>query len=80
MVPNQEEKLLFHQHNLEYHKSIATMAKLNELHFELLPNPQYSPDLTPSGYYLFSNLKKCSPDIDMPPIQETIAVTEEYLF
>ncbi|KAM8718305.1 hypothetical protein ACLKA7_001005 [Drosophila subpalustris] len=34
------------------------MAKLNELGFELLPHPPYSPDLAPSDYWLFADLKK----------------------
>ena len=34
------------------------MAKLNELSFELLPHPPYSPNLAPSNYYLFADLKK----------------------
>jgi histone-lysine N-methyltransferase SETMAR len=28
------------------------------LHFEVLKHPAYSPDLAPSNYYLFPNLKK----------------------
>ena len=50
--------MLFHQDNAPYHKSLATMAKLNELSFEFLPHPSYSPDLAPSDYYLFAELKK----------------------
>ena len=34
------------------------MAKLHELHFELLLHPPYSPDLAPSNYWLFADLKK----------------------
>ena len=34
---NEEEKVLFHQDNAPCHMSIATVAKLHELHFELLP-------------------------------------------
>lgn len=34
------------------------MAKFNELNYELLEHPAYSPDLTPCDYYLFLNLKK----------------------
>ena len=34
------------------------MAKFHELRYELLPLPPYSPDLAPSDYFLFSNLKK----------------------
>ena len=44
------KKVLFHQENVPCHKSITTMAKVHELHFELLPHPPYSPDLAPSNY------------------------------
>ena len=33
------------------------MAKINELKFKLLPHAPYPPDLAPSDYSLFSNLK-----------------------
>ena len=45
-----EKKELFRQDNEACHKSIAKMAKWDELHFELLPHPSYSPDLAPSDY------------------------------
>jgi histone-lysine N-methyltransferase SETMAR len=32
--------------------------KLADFYFEVLKTPAYSPDLAPSDYYLFSNLKK----------------------
>lgn len=51
----QKKKTLFHQVNAPAHRSMATMAKLQELHFELLPHPPYSPDLAPSDYYLLSD-------------------------
>ena len=34
------------------------MAKINELRFELLPHPPYSPNLLSSGFYLSPNLKR----------------------
>jgi histone-lysine N-methyltransferase SETMAR len=34
------------------------VAKINELKFQLLPHAPYSPDLAPSEYFLFPNLKK----------------------
>ncbi|XP_033229066.1 uncharacterized protein LOC117180685 [Belonocnema kinseyi] len=40
------------------HKSMKTMAKINELGFDLLPHHPYSPDLDPSDYWLFADLKK----------------------
>ncbi|EFN73949.1 hypothetical protein EAG_11888, partial [Camponotus floridanus] len=33
-------------------------AKLMELRFQLVLQPLYSPDLAPSDYYLFPNMKK----------------------
>lgn len=53
-----KKKVLFHQDNAPAHTSMITMAKLNELKYELLPHPPYSPDLAPSDYYLFPNLKR----------------------
>ena len=52
------KKVLFHQDNAPCHKSIATMAKLHELHFELLPLPPYSPDLDLIDNWLFPDLKR----------------------
>jgi len=53
-----KKKVLFHQDNAPVHTSIIAMAKINELKFELLPHAPYSPDLAPSDYFLFPNLKK----------------------
>ena len=50
--------MLFHQDNTPCHKLIMTIAKLHELYFELLLHPPYSPDLAPSDYWLFENLKR----------------------
>ena len=66
-----KKKVLFHQDNAPSHKSLATMAKLNELSFELLPHPLYSPDLAPSDYYLFADLKKCSKERDSIPTRKS---------
>ena len=55
---NEEEKSIFLQENGPHHKSITTMVKLHELHFELLPHPPYSQDLAPSDYWLIADLKR----------------------
>jgi transposase len=34
-----------------------SIAKLKELGFTIMPHPAYSPDLSPSDYYLFSAMK-----------------------
>ena len=49
---------MFHQDNAPVHTSAIVMAKIHELKFELLPHAPYSPDLAPSDYFLFPNLKK----------------------
>ena len=53
----ERKKVLFHQENAPCHRFMKTMVKLNELSFELLPRPPYSPDLVPSDYWLFVDVK-----------------------
>ena len=73
-----KKKVLFHGDNAPYHKSIATMAKLHELHFELLLYPLYFPDLAPSDYYLFADLKRMIQGKGFSFNEEVIAETEAY--
>jgi len=73
-----KKKILFHQDNAPCHKSMKTMVKFNELHFELLPHPPYSPDLAPSDYWLFSDLKKTLQGKRFQSNEEVIAETEAY--
>ena len=54
------------------------MAKLNELGFDLLPHPPYSPDLAPSDYWLFADLKKMLQGKRFGSNKEVIAETETY--
>ena len=73
-----KKKVLFHQDDAPCHKSLATMAKLNELSFKLLPHPPYSPDLAPSDYYLFTDLKKMHQGKRFYSNEEVIAETNAY--
>jgi [histone H3]-lysine36 N-dimethyltransferase SETMAR len=52
------KKILFHQDNARVHTCLRSMAKIEELKFELVDHPPYSPDLAPSDFFLFPNLKK----------------------
>ena len=65
-----KKKTLFHQDNALCQKSIATIAKLHKLHFDLLSYRSYSPDLTPSDYWRFADLKKCSKERDSAPMKK----------
>ena len=54
------------------------MAKLHELHFELLPYPPYSPDLVPSDYQLFADLKRILQGKRFSSNEEVISEIESY--
>ncbi|KAL7724275.1 hypothetical protein ACLKA6_013699 [Drosophila palustris] len=72
----QKKKVLFHQDNAPCHKSMKTMAKLHELGFGLLPHPPYSPDLAPSDFFLFSDLKRMLAGKKFSADEEVFAETE----
>ena len=74
----QKKKVLFHQDNPPCHKSMKTMVKLNELSFELLPHPPYSPNLAPNDYWIFADLKKILQGKGFGSNEEVIAETEAY--
>ena len=50
--------VLFHQDNAPAHKSVVAMAAVRDSGFELVDHPLYSPDLAPSDYFMFPNMKK----------------------
>ena len=57
---------------------MKTMVKLNDLRFELLLHPPYSPRRAPSDFYLFVELKKMLQGERFSPIDKFIAATEAY--
>lgn len=57
---------------------MKTIAKFHESSFELLPYPPYSPDLTPSDFFLFSDLKRMLAGKKFSCDKEIIAETEAY--
>ena len=75
---NEGEKAHFHQDNSPCHKPIATMAKLYELHFELLPHLRYSSNLAPSDYCLFVDLKRMLQRKRFDSNEEVISETEVF--
>ena len=71
-----EEKSTLHQDNALCYKSIIMMAKLHELHFELLPHLLYSPEMAPSDYWLFADLKRMLQGKKFGSNEEVILETE----
>ena len=65
-----KKKVLFHHNNAQRHKSIATMAKLNELRFKFLLYPPYSPDLPPVTTGCLQTSKECSRERDLAPMKK----------
>ena len=52
---NRKGPILLHD-NARPHVSQVTLQKLNELGYETLPHPPYSPDLSPTDYHFFKHL------------------------
>lgn len=50
-------RMLLLQDNAPPHTSQIAIAAADQCGYRLLPHPPYSPDLAPSDYYLFANLK-----------------------
>ncbi len=67
--------IIFHRDNALYHKSMKTMADLNELGFNLLFHPLYYPDVAQSNYWLFADLKKMIQGKRFGPNEEVSAAT-----
>jgi hypothetical protein len=45
--------IILHHDSARPHTARATAATIEDLHFECLPHPPYSPDLAPSDYHMF---------------------------
>lgn len=73
-----KKKVMFHHNNIRVHRCVITMAKVHQLNYELLPHPPYSPDLAPSNYFLFPNLKKWLGSRRFGSNEEVIVETNAY--
>lgn len=73
-----KKKPLYHHDNAPVHSCLVAQAKLHEIGFELVPQPPYSPDLAPSDYYLFPNLKRWLTGKRFYSNEDLIAETEAY--
>lgn len=53
-----ERGVLLQHDNARPHTSAETVAATRELGFQVIPHPAYSPDLAPSDFWLFGEMKK----------------------
>ena len=49
---------MLQQDNARVHTCKVTMDAVEQNWYELIPHPAYSPDLDPSDFFLFPNLRK----------------------
>jgi hypothetical protein len=73
-----KEKIISHQDNAPSHESLLAMGKLRDLHYELSEHPPCSPDLVPSGFFLFPKLKLFLAGRRYSSNQEANVAVQEY--
>ena len=61
------------------HSANFTMATIEECGLQLLEHPSYSPDLAPSDFFLFPEMKRQLKGRRFEDRNEICAVTEEWL-
>jgi len=71
--------VLFHQDNSPPHTSSQALAAIPSAGFELLIHPPYSPDLAPSDFYLFPELKEFAKGRKSADDNEVVCVTNSWL-
>ena len=67
------------QDNARVHTCKIAMDAVEWNGYELKPHPAYSPDLAPSDYFLFPNLKKDINGRHFRPKEEVVAAVEEWV-
>ena len=71
--------ILLQQDNARVHTSKIAMGAVERNGYELIPHPAYSPDLAPSDYFLFPNLKKDIRGRHFRSKEEVVVTVEEWV-
>ena len=71
--------ILLQQDNARVHTCKIAMDAVERNGYELIPQPTYSPDLAPSDYFLFPNLKKDNRGCHFRSNEEVVAAVEEWV-
>ena len=69
--------VLLQQDNARVHTCKVVMDAVEQNGYELIPHPAYSPDLAPSDFFLFSNLKKDICGLHFRSDEEVVTTVEE---
>ena len=71
--------ILLQQDNARVHTCKTAMDAVERNGYELIPHPAYSPDLAPSDYFLFPNLKKDIRGRHFRSNEEVMSAVEEWV-
>ena len=66
-------------HNARVHTCKIALDAVEQNGYQLIPHPTYSPDLAPSDYFLFPNLKKDIHGRHFRSNEEVVAAVEEWV-
>ena len=67
------------QDNARVHNRKVAMDAVEWSGYELIPHPAYSPDLAPSDFFLFPNLKKDIRGLHFRSDEEVVTAVEEWV-
>ena len=71
--------VLLQQDNARVHTCKVAMDVVERNEYELIPHPAYSPDLAPSEFFLFANLKKDIRGCHSRSGEEVVTAVEEWV-
>ena len=71
--------VLLQQDNARVHTCKVAMDAVERNGYELIPHPAYSPDLAPSDFFLFPNLKKDIRRLHFRYDEEVVMAVEEWV-
>ena len=71
--------VLLQQDNARVHTCKVSMDAVERNGYELIPHPAYSPDLAPSDFFLFPNLKKDIRGLHFRSDEEVVTAAEEWV-
>ena len=71
--------VMLQQNNPRVHTCKVAMDAVERNGYELIPHPAYSPDLAPSDFFLFPNLKKDIRGLHFRSDEEVVTAVEEWV-
>ena len=71
--------VLLQQYNARVHTCKVAMDAVERNGYELIPHPAFSPDLAPSDFFLFPNLKKDIRGLHVRSDEEDVTAVEEWV-